>query len=115
MDCFRQCHRTGSGGAPLTLPQPAAPSNGEYEVGASDTELPFPRQIVPKVHQAIDVEHTLDKGLWVGTGAKQQGRKIYIGVSFVCPYSCQPPIDPPCSGSAEDVHSDVSAVSGPLT
>ena len=54
---------------PLTLPQPSAPSNSESEVGVSDTEFPSPRKIIPKVHQADDIEHTLDKGLWVGTGA----------------------------------------------
>ena len=55
---------------PPTLPPPVAPSDSESKVGASDAELPSPRQIVPKVCQADDVEHTLDKGLWVGTGAK---------------------------------------------
>ena len=66
----------GSGGVveqevvapPPTLPRPLAPSDGEAEVGVSDTELPSPRQIIPKVCQADDIEHTLDKGLWVGTG-----------------------------------------------
>ena len=53
---------------PLALPQPLAPSDGKSEAGASDTKLPSPRQIVPKVHQADDIEHTLDKGLWAGTG-----------------------------------------------
>jgi len=55
---------------PPTLPPLVAPSDGESKVGASDAELPSPCQIDPKVHQADDVEHTLDKGLWVGTGAK---------------------------------------------
>src|SRR5882724_1253830 len=54
---------------PLTLSRPLAPSDGKSEVGVSDTELPSPRQIVPKVRRADDIEHTLDKGLWVGTGA----------------------------------------------
>ena len=53
---------------PLTLPQPTAPSDGKSKVGAPDTELPSPFQVIPKVCQADDVEHTLDKGLWVGTG-----------------------------------------------
>ena len=100
---------------PPTLPQPAAPSDGESKVGASDAELPSPLQIIPKVRQADDVEHTLDKGLWVGTGAKRQGWRIYIGVSFVCPFSRRPLIDPPCSGSADDACSDMSVVSDPLT
>ena len=55
---------------PLTFPLLVAPSDGESKVGVSDAELPSPFQIVPKVHQADDVEHTLNKGLWVGTGAK---------------------------------------------
>ena len=37
--------------APPTLPQPAAPSDGESEVGTSDLELPSPQQVVPKVQQ----------------------------------------------------------------
>jgi len=66
---------------PPTLPPPVAPSDSESEVGPSDAELPSPRQLVPKVRQADDVEHTLDKGLWVGTGAKRRGWKIFVGVS----------------------------------
>ena len=54
---------------PLTLPQPVAPSNGESKVRASDPELPSPHQVIPKACQVDDVEHTLNKGLWVGTGA----------------------------------------------
>ena len=50
--------------APPTLPQPVAPSHGESEVEISDRELP-----VSKVRQLDEVEHMLDKGLWVGTGA----------------------------------------------
>src|SRR5882724_8475742 len=66
---------------PPTLPPPLAHSDGESKVGVSDAELPSPHQIIPKVHQADDVEHTLDKGLWVGTGAMRQGWRIYVGVS----------------------------------
>ena len=66
---------------PPTLPPLVAPSDGESEVGDSDAELPSPRQIVPKVCQADDMEHTLNKGLWVGTGAKRRGWRIYVGVS----------------------------------
>jgi len=66
---------------PPTLPPPVAPSDGESEVGVSNAELPSPHQIVPKVRQADDVENTLDKGLWVGTGAKRRGWRIYVGVS----------------------------------
>src|SRR5882724_133258 len=79
MDHFGWYRRTSHGGAPPTLPLPVAPSNGESEVGASDAELPSPLHIVPKVCQADDVEHTLNKGLWVGTGAKRWGWRIYIG------------------------------------
>jgi len=61
---------------PPALPQPVAPSDSESKVGASDAKLPSPCQIFPKVRQADNVEHTLDKGLWVGTGAKRQGWKI---------------------------------------
>ena len=48
---------------PPTLPLPVAPSDGKSKVGISNAELPSPHQIVPKVCQADDVEHTLDKGL----------------------------------------------------
>jgi len=68
--------------APLTLPQPAAPSNGESKVGTSDPELPSPRQVIPKVQQVDNVEHTLNKGLWVGTGAMRQGWKIFVDMSI---------------------------------
>ena len=65
---------------PPTLPQPMVPSDGEPEVGASDAELPFPHKIVPKVRQADDMEHPLDKGLWVGTGAMRREWQIYVNV-----------------------------------
>jgi len=56
--------------APLpTLPQPTAPSDGESKIVVSDAELPSPLQVIPKVCQADDIEHTLNKGLWMGTGA----------------------------------------------
>ena len=71
---------------PLTLPQPPAPSDGESEVGAPDAKLPSPRQIVPKVYQADDVEHTLDKGLWEGTGAMQHGWQVFVNVSLSYPF-----------------------------
>jgi len=68
---------------PPTIPQPSAPSNGESEVGASDAELPSPHQLIPKVRQVDDMEHTLDKGLWVGTGVTCHGWKIFVHVSFL--------------------------------
>jgi len=71
---------------PLTLPQPMAPSNGKSEVGASDAELPSPRQVIPKVCQVDNMEHTLDKGLWVGTGATQWGWNVFVNVSFSFPF-----------------------------
>src|SRR5882724_8657065 len=50
--------------APLpTLPQPTAPSDGESKIVVSDAELPSPLQVIPKVCQADDIEHTLNKGL----------------------------------------------------
>ena len=55
--------------APPTLPRPLAPSDGESEVGASDEELPSPQCLISKVRQSDKVEHTLNKGLWVGTRA----------------------------------------------
>ena len=71
---------------PPTLPQPSAPSHGKSEVGASDPELPSPHHIFPKVHQADNVEHTLEKGLWVGTGVMQRGWKIFVDVSVPYPF-----------------------------
>src|SRR5882724_3423563 len=102
MDHFGWYRRTSHGGAPPTLPLPVAPSNGESEVGASDAELPSPLHIVPKVCQADDVEHTLDKGLWVGTGAKRWGWRIYVGVSVCLSLSSRPHTDPLFSGSTDD-------------
>jgi len=67
---------------PPTIPQPSAPSNGESEVGASDAELPSPHQLIPKVRQVDDMEHTLDKGLWVGTGVMQCRWKIFVNMCF---------------------------------
>ena len=55
--------------APPTLAQPVAPSDDESEVRISDEELPSPQQLISKVQWSDKVEHTLDKGLWVGTGA----------------------------------------------
>ena len=62
--------------APLTLPRPVAPSDGESEVGVSDGELP-----VSKVQQLDEVEHTLNKGLWAGTRATWRGWKVFVKVS----------------------------------
>ena len=50
-------------GAPPTLPRPQAPSDRESEVRASNEELPSPQQVVSKLQQSDDVEHTLDKGV----------------------------------------------------
>ena len=69
-----------------TAPQPMAPSNSESKVGASDAELPSPRQVIPKVCQVDNMEHTLDKGLWVGTGATQWGWNVFVNVSFSFPF-----------------------------
>ena len=70
--------------APPTLPQPVAPSDGKSEVEISNGELP-----VSKVRQLDEVEHMLNKGLWAGTGAMQQGWKIFVKVSLYY----FPPID----------------------
>ena len=55
------------------------PSDSESEVGVSNGELP-----VSKVRQSDEVEHTLDKGLWSGTGATWQGWKVFVKVSPIC-------------------------------
>src|SRR5882724_7555157 len=89
--------------SPLTLPRPLAPSDGKSEVGVSDTELPSPQQIVPKVHRADDIEHILDKGLWVGTGATRHGWKIFINVSFSFLSRVGQVTDPSISGSVDRV------------
>ena len=54
--------------APPTLSQPLVSSDGESELGISDTELPSAQQVVSKVRQSDKVEHVLDKGVWVATG-----------------------------------------------
>jgi len=87
MDRLGQGHRTRSSGAPPNSPSPLAPSDSKSEVGVSNTELPSPHQIVSKVCQVDDVEHTLNKGLWVGTGATRQGWKIFIKVNFFLTFS----------------------------
>jgi len=69
--------------APPTLPQPPVPSDSESKVGASNEELPSPKQVVSKVRQSDDVEHILDNGMWVVTPATCQGWKIFVNVSFV--------------------------------
>src|SRR5882724_3907396 len=66
--------------APPTLPHPHGPNDGESEVGVSDEELPSPRRLVSKVRRSDNVEHILDKGVWVGTGATRQGRRIFVKV-----------------------------------
>ena len=67
---------------PPTGLRPSVPSDGESKVGVSNSELPSPQQVIPKVHKADDIEHTLDKGMWVGTGATRHGWKIFVDVSF---------------------------------
>ena len=71
--------------APPTLSQPLVSSDGESEFGISDAELPSPQQVVSKVRQSDKVEHVLDKGVWVATGAMQRGGRIFIkaSVSFL--------------------------------
>jgi len=44
-------------------PQPMAPSDGKSELMVSNAELLSPHQVIPKVHQADNVEHTLNNGL----------------------------------------------------
>src|SRR5882724_2074644 len=66
--------------APPTLPLPLGPNDGESEVRVSDEELPSPRRLVSKVRRLDDVEHVLDKGVWVGTGATRWGGRIFIKV-----------------------------------
>ena len=44
-------------------------------------ELPTPHQLMPKVLQLDQVEHTLDKGAWATMPAMCQGWKIFFGVS----------------------------------
>ena len=67
---------------PLTNSVPTVPSNGEFEVGGSDAELPMPKQLLSKVWQADNIEHMLDKGVWETMPAKCQGWEIFMDVSF---------------------------------
>ena len=97
---------------PPTLPRPLAPSDGESEVGVSNTELPSPRQIVPKVCQADDIEHTLDKGLWVGTGAMRRGWKIFVNMHLSFLLQVGQGTDPSGSGPVDGVHPNMPEVSG---
>ena len=63
-------------------------SDGESEVpGSEDTpqeELPTPCQLLPKMLQSDQVEHTLDKGAWAAMPATCQGWKIFVVVSDGC-------------------------------
>jgi len=59
-----------------TRSQPA--SDGESEVEASDKELLSPCQLVSKVRQLDQVEHTFDKGAWAVMPSLCQGWKIYV-------------------------------------
>jgi len=60
--------------APPTLSRPDL-SDGESEVMTSDGEPP-----VSKIKQSDEVEHSLDKGLWAGTGATRRGWQIFVKV-----------------------------------
>jgi len=62
--------------------QPLIPSDGESEVGGSDADLPMPKRLLPKVWQAYDIEHMLDKGAWATMPATRQGGEIFIDVSL---------------------------------
>jgi len=44
-------------------------------------ELPTPHQLMPKVLQLDQVEHTLDKGAWATMPATHQGWKIFVAVN----------------------------------
>ena len=66
-------------------PVPSDPASaGESKVGASDEELPTPRKVLSKVWQVDDIEHVLDKGVWVVTPAKCRGWQIFVQVSMLC-------------------------------
>src|SRR5882724_6215456 len=71
--------------APLMLPLPLGPNDGESKVGVSDEELPSPRWLVSKVQQLDDVEHVLNKGVWAGTGATRRGGRIFVKVRVFLP------------------------------
>jgi len=62
-------------------PQAFGYDQGESEVGASDEELLSPQQVVSKVWLTDDVEHMLDKGVWVATLATHWDWRIFIAVS----------------------------------
>ena len=49
--------------------------------GAPQEEPLTPHQLVPKVLQLDQVEHTLDKGAWTTAPASHQGWKIFVAVS----------------------------------
>jgi len=66
-----------------TNPTPLVRSNGKSEVGASNEELPSPWQVVSKVGLSDEVEHILDKGVWVATPAMHQGWRIFVAVSHL--------------------------------
>ena len=97
---------------PLTLPPPRDLSDGESKVGVS--ELPSPHKLVPKVRQADNVEHPLDKGLWVGTGAMRRGWEIYVNINFPFLFTLAT-ANPSGSGPVDGARPDVSAVSSPTT
>jgi len=99
---------------PPTLPPPRDLSDGESEVGVSNAELPSPHKLVPKVHQADNVEHPLDKGLWVGTGTMRRGWEIYVNVNFPFLFTSAT-ANPLGSGPVDSVRPDMSAVSSPTT
>ena len=62
---YRREH--GGGGSSYSASTGQALSDGESKVVMSDGEVP--------VSKSDEVEHMLDKGLWVGTGATQWGWK----------------------------------------
>ena len=71
-----------------TLSQPTAPSDSKSKVKASDAKLLSPCQIISKVRKVDDMEHTLNKGLWAGTGAMCQGWKVFANMSYLMDSAC---------------------------
>ena len=70
--------------------RPPPETEGESEVQGSDVEpdkkLPTPCQLVSKVWCLDQVEHTLNKGVWVAMPALHQEWKIFIAVSDTIPF-----------------------------
>jgi len=94
-----------------TAPQPMAPSNQWIQGWGLWCWTPSPRKVIPRCNHVDDMEHTLNKVFWVGTGPCDGLEDLcQCDFSFL---SKSADYWSSCSGSVDGTCPNMSAVSDP--